>query len=164
MDEPGFYVVALLVYAIVFGGLGLFVANAKNRPSGEGFCLGLLFGPLGALIEALLPNGKPPAPPQYFQPVARPSASPPRPIPPPKAEPFITPDAAKEAIDRFDARLAAAWAFVVRAVKGLFGGVAYSLSLAWVAELPEWAQPVVWGLGIAALIGGIALAFLAVWK
>lgn len=37
----------------VFGG---WVASQKNRSGGEGFALGLLFGPFGVLIEALLPT------------------------------------------------------------------------------------------------------------
>jgi hypothetical protein len=57
-------IVAGLVGACVFGGLGCWIAGAKHRGGGDGFILGLLFGPFGCLIEALLPNGKPPAPPK----------------------------------------------------------------------------------------------------
>lgn len=38
------------------GGLGGYVGDAKGRGMGEGFVLGFLLGPLGILIEALLPN------------------------------------------------------------------------------------------------------------
>jgi hypothetical protein len=38
-----------------FAGLGYYVADQKGRSPAEGLLLGLLFGPLGCLIEALLP-------------------------------------------------------------------------------------------------------------
>ncbi len=50
---------------ILFGGIfvwflcacfGAWVACQKNRSGHEGFFLGVLFGPFGVLIEALLPN------------------------------------------------------------------------------------------------------------
>ena len=37
--------------------LGAYVAAQKHRPTGEGLTLGFLFGPLGVLIVALLPQG-----------------------------------------------------------------------------------------------------------
>jgi hypothetical protein len=49
----------LVVLAIVWcitGGLGAWVATQKYRDVGEGFILGLLFGPLGVIVEALLPT------------------------------------------------------------------------------------------------------------
>jgi hypothetical protein len=51
--------VAWLVFAV----FGAWVAAQKDRGQGEGFVLGFLFGPLGVLIEALLPAGKPAEPP-----------------------------------------------------------------------------------------------------
>lgn len=48
----------LLLSSIIFGGLGAWIAVQKNRPSGEGILLGALFGPLGAIIETLLPAGQ----------------------------------------------------------------------------------------------------------
>src|SRR5437588_52348 len=56
----------LIVFGIVwiiFGCLGAWIANQKHRDGGEGFILGLLFGPIGCLIEAILPNGAAPPPP-----------------------------------------------------------------------------------------------------
>jgi hypothetical protein len=53
----GTILAAGLIVAVVFGGLGAWVATQKDRGQGEGFILGLLFGPLGVLIEALLPAG-----------------------------------------------------------------------------------------------------------
>jgi hypothetical protein len=44
--------------------LSAWVAGQKHRSEGEGFVLGALFGPLGVLVEALLPAGTPPSPPQ----------------------------------------------------------------------------------------------------
>ena len=43
-------------YLACFGFLGYYIAGQKNRQTIEGFVLGLLFGPLGALIVALLPT------------------------------------------------------------------------------------------------------------
>lgn len=37
--------------------LGLFVSGQKQRPPMEGLILGVLFGPFGVLIAALLPTG-----------------------------------------------------------------------------------------------------------
>lgn len=42
---------------VVFAVLGAYVAKQKRRSKGEGAMLGLIFGPLGCLIEALLPTG-----------------------------------------------------------------------------------------------------------
>src|SRR4051812_6274143 len=50
------WLVVLLVLATLFGGLGLWVAVQKNREPFEGFMLGFLFGPVGAIIEALMPT------------------------------------------------------------------------------------------------------------
>jgi hypothetical protein len=41
---------------IVMSFLGGFVAVQKHRAIAEGFVMGLLFGPFGVLVEALLPN------------------------------------------------------------------------------------------------------------
>jgi hypothetical protein len=39
-------------------GLGAWVAGEKRRPAAQGVILGFLFGPIGVLILALLPNGE----------------------------------------------------------------------------------------------------------
>jgi hypothetical protein len=44
------------ILAVAMGGLGAWIASQKQRDPSEGFILGLLFGPLGCLIEALLPS------------------------------------------------------------------------------------------------------------
>lgn len=44
---------------MLFVGFGWWIAVQKNRRGGEGAILGLLFGPLGCLVEALLPNQAP---------------------------------------------------------------------------------------------------------
>ncbi len=41
---------------IVFGFFGAWVASQKHRGICEGFTLGLVFGPLGVIVEAVLPN------------------------------------------------------------------------------------------------------------
>jgi hypothetical protein len=59
-------------------GLGAYVAAQKGRPRAEGALLGLLFGPLGCLVVALLPE--PPHGPGPSRP--DPPESPPWPGPP----------------------------------------------------------------------------------
>ena len=53
--------VAIAVFICVFAGLGSWITSQKRRSAVEGFIVGGLFGPLGCLIVALLPNGKPTA-------------------------------------------------------------------------------------------------------
>lgn len=42
--------------AVIMAIFGAWVAAQKNRGASEGFLLGLIFGPLGVVIEALLPT------------------------------------------------------------------------------------------------------------
>lgn len=49
-------ILVVLACWTIFAFLGSWIAVAKRRAGPEGFMLGLLFGPLGCLIEALLPN------------------------------------------------------------------------------------------------------------
>lgn len=51
------WLVLVGLLAAVFGGLGAWIATQRRRDSSEGFKLGLVFGPLGVLVEALLPQG-----------------------------------------------------------------------------------------------------------
>jgi hypothetical protein len=46
----------LVVIELLCGLLSAWVASQKNRDSSEGFLLGALFGPLGVLVEGLLPT------------------------------------------------------------------------------------------------------------
>ncbi len=55
MESLVVFIVVLIVWA-VFGWFGAYIAEQKGRGSTEGFVLGFLFGPLGCLIEALLPT------------------------------------------------------------------------------------------------------------
>jgi hypothetical protein len=57
------FVLGVIAVMLIFGAFGRYVAAEKNRDPGEGFLLGLLFGPLGVLVEACLPNIPPPATP-----------------------------------------------------------------------------------------------------
>jgi hypothetical protein len=52
----GPYVAVYLVVAFIFAFFGRWVAYQCGRESIEGFVLGLLFGPLGVIVEALLPK------------------------------------------------------------------------------------------------------------
>jgi hypothetical protein len=46
----------VVVVALVFGILGSWIAGQKRKDGGEGFILGLIFGPIGVIIEAVLPT------------------------------------------------------------------------------------------------------------
>lgn len=46
----------VFIVAVLFSGLGAWVASVKHRSNGEGAVLGGLLGPLGVIIEALLPT------------------------------------------------------------------------------------------------------------
>jgi hypothetical protein len=50
------------ICGLIFGFLGRWIAGEKHREPSEGFLLGFLFGPLGVLIEALLPTKEKPKP------------------------------------------------------------------------------------------------------
>lgn len=52
------FLVAIGFLAIVMATLGGWIASQKGRETSEGVVLGFAFGPLGILVEALLPNGK----------------------------------------------------------------------------------------------------------
>jgi hypothetical protein len=65
--DGAFWLFAFLLWAMM-AGLGAWVATQKERDPAEGAILGFVFGPLGVLIEALLPAGKAKA-------VARPGSS-----------------------------------------------------------------------------------------
>jgi hypothetical protein len=49
-------IVIWIVFALIFGTLGGWIASQKGREVGEGVLLGSLFGPLGVIIEACLPQ------------------------------------------------------------------------------------------------------------
>jgi uncharacterized membrane protein YeaQ/YmgE (transglycosylase-associated protein family) len=59
-EQAASLVLVWVLSALLFGALGEWVAGRKNRDGFEGFFLGLLFGPVGMLVEAALPDG--PAP------------------------------------------------------------------------------------------------------
>lgn len=48
--------VGLIVYAIVFSAIGSWIAGQCGRNETEGAVLGALLGPLGLIIEGLLPK------------------------------------------------------------------------------------------------------------
>jgi hypothetical protein len=46
------------VAAVAFGDLGTWIGIQKRRGAPEGLALGLVFGPLGVLVELFLPQGE----------------------------------------------------------------------------------------------------------
>lgn len=60
---------------LAFGAFGGWVAFQKQRDPAEGAILGLLFGPFGVLVEALLPGCPPSTGTAPSRPKARPSRS-----------------------------------------------------------------------------------------
>lgn len=52
-------VLFLFVDALVFCVVGAFIAREKNREMAEGALLGFLLGPLGVIVEGLLPTRPP---------------------------------------------------------------------------------------------------------
>jgi hypothetical protein len=62
---------ALVSVWLAFGVAGYYVAGQKRRSTAEGFWMGVLFGPLGVLIEALLPTITPEKPVRKSRPVDR---------------------------------------------------------------------------------------------
>jgi hypothetical protein len=50
-------VILVIVLFAYFAGVGIYVAKAKGRPTEEGLVLGLIAGPFGWLIVAMLPAG-----------------------------------------------------------------------------------------------------------
>ncbi len=54
--DPVIVVFAFLIAWFAFGCFASWVASQKERSLLEGFILGALFGPLGVLVEALLPS------------------------------------------------------------------------------------------------------------
>lgn len=51
--------IGIILILCLFSGLGAWIADQKHRDQAEGLLLGLLFGPLGCLIEAMLPTLEP---------------------------------------------------------------------------------------------------------
>lgn len=52
-------IVVVGVALVISGVIGGWVAQQKRRDFGEGFLAGILLGPIGWLIEAMLPTGEP---------------------------------------------------------------------------------------------------------
>jgi hypothetical protein len=59
MEESlaAWYVLGAMIYLIVCAVAGKYVAVQKGRPEGEGILFGILFGPLGLILVACLPDG-----------------------------------------------------------------------------------------------------------
>ncbi len=51
------WLMTLAVFWLICGAFGGYIAGAKRRPAAEGFAFGVLLGPVGLLLLALLPTG-----------------------------------------------------------------------------------------------------------
>lgn len=61
MASGGAFLLIWILGALVGGGIGMWIAGQKNRDAWEGALLGFFLGPIGWIIEALLPTGELPA-------------------------------------------------------------------------------------------------------
>lgn len=55
-EDQSVFILFVVILWVIFALFGAYVASQKNRAGMEGLILGFLFGPLGVLIEALLPT------------------------------------------------------------------------------------------------------------
>jgi len=62
-DAAGFYLTCLVIASTVSAALSVWIAHQKYRRFGEGLLLGYFFGPLGIIVEGLLPVGQTPTQP-----------------------------------------------------------------------------------------------------
>lgn len=61
MASGGVFLLIWVLGAILSAGIGMWIADQKNRDAWEGALLGFFLGPIGWIIEALLPTGELPA-------------------------------------------------------------------------------------------------------
>jgi len=122
---------------MLFPSLGFWIAGQKGRWPFEGLFLGLLFGPFGCLIEALMPNVQPSAPASADGGAKVESAA-------QMAEARRRRE--EEAVRQGKLGLAE-WQELSRAQDEWL--VDTVLKFGWVRSLPEAAQAIVWGLLIA---------------
>jgi hypothetical protein len=55
-SEQAGWIIGCVLYCLICGGFGCYVAMAKNREWYEGMIFGLLLGPLGVIAAACLPT------------------------------------------------------------------------------------------------------------
>ncbi|SIO58458.1 hypothetical protein SAMN05444166_5686 [Singulisphaera sp. GP187] len=146
----------LLALWVMFALFGSWIASVKGRSSSEGLVIGFLFGPLGCLIEALLPTQTYTAPPPVQAVTITPEQAAQAAqeearrrkhqqdrdalIAARRAKLDAQRDAALEAaMERADEARRQAWAWFSRVV----------IRFGWFRALPETAQPIVVGLAVA---------------
>ncbi len=148
------FLVIWLIVGGVLGCVGAWVAAQKNRPGGEGFMLGFFLGPLGLILEALLPTltkeqlaelQRRPEPPSPAELAAR------------KAKEQAYMEAFRQERERNrkaaeETRRRRAESFS-KACHAVFG-------FSWFHALPDWMQPIFLGIAVALpVVAIIALAF-----
>lgn len=55
-DSTLIYFFAVLIGLLISGVIGSWIARQRGRKPGEGFCLGFFLGPIGLIVEGLLPQ------------------------------------------------------------------------------------------------------------
>jgi hypothetical protein len=152
MEMEGFIIAGFLLWLVfvVFGG---WVAAQKGRSVWEGAILAGLFGPFGVLIEALLP-------------VPAPGPSPPPPTPEQDAAQAEAAEWRRRAQAQAYQDLVAqrererlAWVERGRALRAWLRS---AFSGRWIGALPDWVQPIVWGLLFSAPIA-LVIGLFSLW-
>lgn len=166
------FLIGWVVFGLISGAIGAWVAEQKNRTSAEGFTLGFFLGPIGWLLEALLPTltkeqlaeilerkrayreGR-------WSEAVPPSTPTPPPLPSLAPEEIQRIEEAKQerARRQNEARMAREAAYERRQAK-FANFLEFTLGFGWFRALPDWLQPIVVGLVVAAPMAAIiALAF-----
>lgn len=156
-------VLLILMSLAACGVAGQYVSTSKHRPEREGLALGLVFGPVGLIVAALLPTLAPPTDDEL---AARKAERLDR-----MAEEAAERKARRAALKAADAQLKAAltagWTAgsiaSLRALaalgRSLGRGIRWVVTFGWFRGLPDWLQAVAAGL----VVGGslvYALVFL----
>ena len=147
-------IIIVVIYFVVFGLIGSYIAKSKGRNGDEGGCLGIMLGPIGLLIAVLMPTK------------TLGQAEPQRPVPPETLAERQNREAEEAARDVMYAKIQvrhaerlreaeevarahreAFWEGIsafLRPVGGWF--VRVVLKCGWYRDLPEFAQPIALGL------------------
>ena len=148
----------VVVSAIASMALGAWVSIQKNRAPEEGMVLGLLFGPFGVLIAALVPTRPEPTPEEKAAAIAAEQA---RLVARARAESAAFARRMKEQEANYEKaeKAAAAQRAAYYKSRGIEPG-----PLAWFLVLPAWLQVVLGGLAVGGLVSALTAMFVLGWS